>query len=155
MKQINIDSPFPLIISTVDACIFDNIGLPDKILLGRKKTDPNLKWRFVGGFADVSSLNDEEDAIREIFEETQIKVENVFYIGGVPIEDKRYKDTPHQVRTRVFIAEADPFGHMKAGDDIDELFWFDMRPYDNIENILIEEHKVIWDLIKKELGGSF
>lgn len=153
-EQINIDSPFPLIISTVDACIFDDIGKPKQILLGRKKHDPNLKWRFIGGFADVSSFDDEEDVIREILEETQIDVKNVgvVYLGGVPIEDKRYKDTPHQIRTRVFLTEADPLGKMQASDDIDILSWFGMEVLSSLEDILIDEHKIVWNLVKKRWG---
>lgn len=150
--QINIDSPFPLIISTVDAFIVDSLNYPRQLLLGRKKKDLINRWRFIGGFADIDNFDDEQDVMREIKEETQINVNHVVYIGGCPIEDKRYKNTPHQVRTRIFAAEVDPLGEMKPCDDIDVLSWFPFNTSGRLENILIDEHKIVWNCIKRKLG---
>ena len=144
---INIDSPFPLVISTVDMVILDKIHNPRQILLGQKKHDPNGIWRFAGGFTDKGSFDDESDAIREIKEETGLDVKVITYIGGCPIDDKRYRDTPHQVRTRVHITEADPFSpDLKAGDDLETVRWFDLEVF-NIYDILIPEHKIVFDML--------
>jgi ADP-ribose pyrophosphatase YjhB (NUDIX family) len=146
-ESIEINSPFPLIISTVDIIVFDSIENPTKILLGRKIKDPNLKWRFPGGFADKNNYDDESDAIRELKEETGLTVESVTYIGSCPIDDPRYRNTPHQIRTRVFITEANSlYKNLQASDDLESVSWFDLRDI-NLFNSLIKEHMPVFDLL--------
>lgn len=149
MKQVNIESPFPLVISTVDALIVDSFYDPKQILLGRKENDPNLKWRFIGGFTEIDSFSDEEDAIRETYEETGIKALRAYQVGSCPIDDSRYKDGPHQVRTRIFAIKYNPLDPIKANDDIDALSWFSVDQV-NLRDILIDAHHVIYDVISEK-----
>ena len=116
-----------------------------KILLGRKKSDPENKWRFIGGFADVNSVSYEQDATREALEETGVTVDIIGYIGSFQVNDWRYKGID-KIRTILFVARYIT-GEITPTDDMnDKVQWFDID--DITDDVFVEEHKILWSNFK-------
>ncbi len=129
---------YPTIYPTVDVAVFSPDGT--KILLGKKTHDP--LWRLPGGFADPSSDSNEEDAIREVEEETGLKLQSVTYVTSRNIQDWRYAAEPHsQIRTTMFYGIA-PHEDAVAGDDLAEVQWFNLADLDPaFTPIVMPEHR--------------
>jgi len=142
-------SRYPISYTTVDAAILDGKG---NILLARKKVDPKNKWRFIGGFVDVNQDANLEEAVkREVMEETNsLGVGEPKYIGSAKIDDWRYKGKDG-IMTSLFVIPY-LFGKPEATDDIDDLQWFSIQKLiDNEGFQMVEEHKVLFNLLKKHL----
>jgi len=134
---------FPTVYTTVDMMILN----PKRthVLLCKKFKD-DTKWRFVGGFSDVSSGTFEQDAIREVKEETCLRFENVQYITNHKMRDWRYSDNYDGIKTLFFIGIG--HGEPTPQDDIAVVKWFDVELFmrkndlsnDSYVNVLIPEH---------------
>lgn len=130
----------------VDIAIFNHDA--SKILLVRKPHQDKL--RFPGGFSDVGSDSLEDDAVRETFEETQLVVENPVYIGSRKINDPRYAETIHRVKTCLFAVygysgTAVPSDDLKGG----ECRWIDTSELKTIE--MMTEHSKLRDMLVEKL----
>lgn len=113
---------YPVVYPTVDIAVI-NLAKGD-ILLGRK---PGAKaWRFPGGFAEMSSASYELDAIRELKEETGLTAVNLEYIGSSLIDDPRYRQSKDRIKT-LFYAVTTWKGDPIAGDDLEEVGWYDLN----------------------------
>ncbi len=112
---------FPRCITTVDIAIIHDTGTKIKVLLGRKPGE--LGWRFIGGHA-VPRRTFEDQAKTESYEETNLDVHDLVYLGSFVIDDWRWKNEIDGVVTNFFVAEASTMG-AKADDDIAEVNWFD------------------------------
>lgn len=133
----------PLTHPTVDLAILNRAIR--KVLLGRKNSDGG-KWRFIGGFFDPTKDRTKKSAAnREGHEEAgkDLSLDNFQLIDSVPIDDPRYRGTGDIIMTDFFMADY-LFGPVEAGDDLDEVAWFD---YDDVGANLIEMHT--------PLGGLF
>jgi len=124
----------------VDIVIFNS----DKtqVLLGRKKHQPN--FRFIGGFSSVDSDSLEEDAVREVLEETHLIVSNPMYVGSRKVDDPRYHGTIHAIKTCLFVTVG-TIGTPKADDDIYEVGWFPVEQFRQME--LMPEHTKLRDML--------
>lgn len=113
---------YPTSFQTTD-CVIRNSSL-DQFLLGRKEKDGG-KWRFIGGFVDPKDLSLEDASARERREEagTDLECAPPHYLCSIRIDDPRYRDSEDKILTGVFLHEY-IFGYPKAGDDIDEVRWF-------------------------------
>lgn len=143
---------FPISYTTVDAAIING----DKLLLARKNEDPYGKWRFIGGFVDITKDESLEIAVkREVMEETgSLGVGEPTYIGSAKIHDWRYRNEQDGIMTSLFVIPY-IFGGPKAEDDIDDLKWFDIEfLLNNDGRIFIEEHKVLFTLFKAYLNRT-
>lgn len=119
----SIYNQFPIVYPTVDIAIFNNDN--SKLLLARKPDQ--TKYRFVGGFVDVTDCNFESAARREVREETGLEVTNPEYVCSLNIKDWRYeKETTRTVMTTFFKANV-IYGSPTPMDDIEELKWFDIH----------------------------
>lgn len=142
--------------TTVDIAIIKNSNSVDEleILLGRKKTDPDNKWRFIGGFVDPKKDKTlEQAAKREAVEETGNSLElsqNGKYLGSTYIDDWRYKNEQDQIITTVFSFNY-VCGDAKAGDDIDDVKWFKLYPFNY--NYLVDQHHCIMDIIQNSIDS--
>ena len=129
---------FDIVYSTVDIAIFNDDET--EFLLGRKPFE--TKWRFIGGFADVNSDTDEQDARREVAEETHLEVGDLTYICSHRIDDWRYRRERDKIRTRFFKTKR-IYGSATPDDDIEELKWFKFDTFDREQ--LVVGHKVLFD----------
>jgi len=114
-------SRFPTSFTTVDIAVFSEDY--ERILLCRK-ADEKL-WRLIGGFADPSSETFEQDARREVHEETHIEITDPMYLGSFKVDDWRYRNEQDKVKTLLFAAKHQS-GTPRPDDDIEEVGWFDI-----------------------------
>ena len=139
-----VENHWPSALPTVDMAIIDTVK--EKILLCRK---PNqTKYRFVGGFASPNSECYEDDADREVREETHLLCQNFKYIGSAKINDWRYRSERDQIKTSFFTCEY-AGGIPQADDDIAEVKWFDLDALG--EDDLVNEHKGLFQILKHKV----
>jgi len=122
---------YPVSYTTVDIAILDG----NKVLLGKKPYED--KYRFVGGFSDPSSENFEEDAKREVSEETGLAVGDLKYLASFKIDDWRYRGEVDSIKTLFFTAIY-IYGRPEANDDISEVRWFKLD--DKILDHIVDGH---------------
>lgn len=115
------------------------------ILLGKKQNQNN--WRLPGGFVDPTDNSLEEAALRELEEETDIRLSKVDYCGSYRINDYRYVKEPHKIMTSLFVCYSLSLKCL-AKDDLEEVKWFNL--YDLPENI-VDEHKILIQNVQKNI----
>lgn len=133
---------------TVDSCIL----FEDYVLLGKRS--PSHKWQFVGGFSDPESDSLEEDAIRETFEETGLKVTDAKYIASTRVDDRRYLGTGDCIKTALFTVKASDMNNITTEeptkpngfDDLPYIRWFKLAEVE--KNIIIDIHWKLFDILK-------
>jgi len=119
------------------------------VLLARKRDDPPGMCRFVGGFADTESRSYEEDAAREVLEETGLEVGKMEYVCSRRIDDWRYRGESDAVRS-IFFRTDYSFGSPKAMDDIVSLDWFNLRKLK--EEDIVPEHREFFRMLMEKVG---
>lgn len=124
---------------TVDVAIYNEDET--EVLLGKKPY--NDKWQFIGGFTTPESNSDEEDARREVMEESGLEVTSLQYIGSCNINDWRYKNEQDKIRTTLFKTHR-AFGTAKGADDLPEVKWFKIS---NVVEVLDEMHMPLWNML--------
>lgn len=140
---------FPTVYSTVDVAILRRIEGKQEVLLCRKSPDKGHGWMFIGGFADPACESDNEDARREAKEETGLDVNITHYLGSTMIDDWRYRNEKHKIRTRFFICEPTNGKEPVAMDDIAEVKWFDVNQFRMNMDIIAKDHqKLMTQLLK-------
>lgn len=137
---------YPTAFQTVDVAIVKG----DEVLLAQKPSE--AQWRFVGGFSDVSSLSLEEDARREVMEETGLEISDPVYIGSLKVNDWRYRSEKDCVKTALFVADY-TFGSPKGADDVACVKWVKFKEFDYKFN-LVEEHVPLWEMFIKHMDRN-
>lgn len=137
----------PTVFPTVDIVAFDSTK--EKVALGRKRTDPEGKWRFPGGFLDPRQDSCLEDAaLREAREEIgDMDFHSPFYLGSTIINDWRYRSEVDSIITSVFEVHA-RYGAIQAGDDLQEARWFKIDELN--EDMICPGHQPILKMIKRK-----
>jgi bifunctional NMN adenylyltransferase/nudix hydrolase len=141
---------FPRVLPTVDVAILYNVGDGTiKMLLGRKPGEAN--YRFVGGF--VNKGEDLETAARrEAYEETNLDISSLQYVGSYPVGDWRYAQDPDAGITTTFFMGWSTKQGGKASDDIAEIKWFDFA---NLPHVVEPEHMKMFEQIKKIVNQRY
>ncbi len=116
---------YPTSYQTVDVAIFNKDF--SKILLGKKANEDG--WRLIGGFADPASPSLEDDAYREVKEETGINLDSVEYVRSFTIDDWRYRNEPDCIKTALYVGITSDETAV-AADDIERVCWFDRNELD-------------------------
>lgn len=130
-------SRFPTSYTCVDVAVFDdNVN---KLLLGRKTHE--TQYRLPGGFADPRSHTFEQDARREVQEETGLRITDPKYVASFSVDDWRYRNEEDGIKTLLFTADR-LSGAPRAADDLAEVRWFDLRELD-IEKDVIDNHRAL------------
>ena len=142
-----VENQWPSVLPTVDIAI---INYEKKELLLARKPDEEL-LRFVGGFASTDSNSYEDDAKREVFEETSLEVGNPVYIGSTLVNDWRYKHEQNKIKTMLFVCEY-LFGTPKADDDIADVRWVKFE--DIYLNMLVPNHQILMKILVDYLNKS-
>lgn len=135
---------WPTVYTTVDVAIIDSDN--NRILLGKKQDED--QYRLIGGFASPDSDSFEEDARREVMEETGVEIGNLRYIGSAKITDWRYRNEIDKVKTLLFIGSY-MFGRPQANDDIAFVGWFSLD--DLKDDDLVEEHRPLLKMVYENL----
>ncbi len=130
---------FPKVFTTVDIAIFNK----SQILLAQKEGESLL--RFVGGFAEPDSECFEDDAAREVQEETGLEVSRPIYVGSKKVEDWRYRKCPDKVKTILFLCDY-IFGAAEAKDDIVGVKWVEFQSLK--ESDIVLEHRHLFAMLK-------
>lgn len=142
-----VNDKYPTNYPVVDILLFTNNDT--KVILG-KKIGETSTYRFIGGFFDKEDINFENAAIREVYEETNLKIKNPIYIGSSIINDWRYKDSKDSIVSSFFIARVDDISTLKASDDIEEL---KIIQYSELKNrykeLLVPNHIPLFELFIK------
>jgi bifunctional NMN adenylyltransferase/nudix hydrolase len=140
---------YPISYQTVDAVIVKYVDSLTELLLARKKTDPEGKWRFVGGFVGVADESLERAVLREASEETgEMELADPKYLGSIRVDDWRYKGQSDKIMTAVFKLTY-CYGAPHADSDISELKWFNIKKLK--KDVFVHEHKPIFEMVKSKL----
>jgi len=134
---------------TVDIAVFKENR--SYLLLGRKKN--SKEWRLPGGFVDVSDVDFESSAIRELLEECgDIEVGPMCYIGSAKIDDWRYRNEEDKIMTMLFATDL-IYGQAAANDDLQEVKWFEVKKVSEMvaSGSIVREHQLLIDLLEKKL----
>ncbi|NEN22252.1 NUDIX hydrolase [Cryomorpha ignava] len=127
----------------VDAVIFSFAANIKKVLLVQRKNDPfKGQWVFPGGFVDDGE-NLETAAIRELEEETSLRMENLSQLKayGDPGRDPR----GHTV-TVAFIGQVNADAvKTKAASDAEAAKWFDLN---DLPQLGFDHSEILKDAIK-------
>jgi bifunctional NMN adenylyltransferase/nudix hydrolase len=139
---------WPRLVTVVDVAVLHKAWKGLMVLLG-KKSDDTL-WRFPGGHAVFTTPSFEEDAKKEVFEETGLDVCDLEYVGSRKVDSWRWKAEPSEgYKTIFFVAYSMTVGG-RGADDLAETRWFplDEVTVDDIE----KEHKPLFEMLKQHVS---
>lgn len=142
-----VENQWPGALPVVDVAIFDRTN--QCVLLIRKTNQ--TKYQFVGGFATPESNSYEEDAAREVQEETNVLCKDYTYIGSAKVDDWRFRSERNKLKTTFFLADY-VSGTPKVNDLIEsiaELRWVKLS--DLTQEGIIYEHQVLFKLFKERV----
>ncbi len=142
-------SKYPTAYTTVDVAVINFSKTPNMVLLGKKPQETEL--RFIGGFSSTTSLSFEEDAKREVMEESGIEIDSLQYIGSTLIKDWRYKDEDDVIKT-IFFTASYTFGRPEAADDLEAVQWVPLLDLVDGKIPVVEEHKVLVKMLNNHFG---
>ncbi|HLO73355.1 MAG TPA: NUDIX hydrolase [Flavobacterium sp.] len=122
---------------TVDVLIVKTFELEQQILLIKRKNDPFKDcWALPGGFVDENE-DLELAAIRELVEETQVKVYHLEQIGAF---GKPYRDPRGHMVSVAYFGQVDTNTIAMAADDAKEIGWFSVT---NLPSLAFDHSAII------------
>ena len=125
---------------TADCVVMTNEPLP-KVLLIQRGADPfKGKWAFPGGFMNMDETAD-QCAIRELEEETGLKVSTVHQVGSYSRVDR---DPRGRTITVAFLAIVDSPQEVQGRDDAAKAEWF---PISNLPELAFDHEEIMSDAI--------
>lgn len=146
---------YPTVYTTVDVAIIKESYQPHggpytrQLLLARK---PNEKlFRFVGGFSDPRNDSFEDDAKREVREETTLEVGDLAFLGSLTVDDWRYRAEPDCIRTMLFTAKY-LHGRPEPRDDIEEVKWFNLSDHASLTPQVVPEHRPLMVMLLNHIN---
>jgi len=145
---------YPRAMPTVDIAIWNEAR--DSLLLARKPNE--TEHRFVGGFVQGDG-NFEENARREVAEETHIEIGDLTYVGSHVVDDWRYRRELDKIVTVLFECVS-VFGKPTPDDDISELRWFKVAdgpiygPDDLKETDIVAEHRPLFKMLMEKRNAN-
>ena len=132
------DYPRPAV--TADCVVMTNEPYP-KVLLIQRGGDPYKgSWAFPGGFMNMDETT-EQCAIRELEEETGLKVSTVYQIGTYSKVDR---DPRGRTITVAYIAIIDSPLEVQGRDDAAKAEWF---PISNLPELAFDHEEIISDAV--------
>jgi bifunctional NMN adenylyltransferase/nudix hydrolase len=143
-----VENQWPSALPVVDVAIIDFDQ--NRILLGRKPNEDKL--RFIGGFASPESDCYEDDAKREVLEETHVETDDYRYVCSAKINDWRFRSERNKIKTIFYVARY-VYGSPQPDDDIEELRWVSLK--DLNENMIVEGHRALLEKLQVWLSKNW
>jgi NADH pyrophosphatase NudC (nudix superfamily) len=135
-KSIHYQNPKP---TATLICMKEN-----ELLLGKRDRNPAKgQWGLIGGFMELNETI-EEAALRELYEETQLKGEIINIIGTTSHFNTVFGD----ILLIGLTIKIHDWSTLQAGDDISEACFFDI---DHLPELAFNSHKELIDIFKKTL----
>ena len=126
---------------TADCIVMTNESLP-KVLLIQRGADPfKGAWAFPGGFMNMDETT-EQCAIRELEEETGMKVATVHQIGAYSKVDR---DPRGRTITVAYLAIIDSPMEVKGQDDAAKADWF---PITDLPHLAFDHYDIMTDAVR-------
>jgi bifunctional NMN adenylyltransferase/nudix hydrolase len=135
------NAPFPPIFSTVDAVVINS----GHLLLVKRRTAPGKGlWALPGGFLN-SSERIEDSMLRELEEETRIKVSREHLrsnIKGSRVFDHPERSLRGRTITHAFliVLQEKKLPKVRGSDDAERAKWVSLSEFYNISNEMYEDH---------------
>ncbi|WP_033147841.1 NUDIX hydrolase [Prevotella sp. P6B1] len=123
---------------TADCAVMTNEPLPKVLLIQRGAEPYKGAWAFPGGFMNMDETT-EECAIRELEEETGLKVATVHQIGAYSKVDR---DPRGRTITVAYLAIIDSPEEVKGQDDAANAAWFDLT---DLPHLAFDHYDIIKD----------
>ena len=150
-KQAWENAPYEPTFNTVDAVVIQS----GHILLVRRRAEPGCGlFALPGGFLNPNERI-QDAAIRELREETKIKVPGPVLSGSIramDVYDHPGRSLRGRTITHAFLIElpSGPLPKVKGSDDADKAKWVPLNVFDAMEDQLFEDHyHIIKDMIGK------
>ena len=124
-------------------CIVITEDIDAKVLLIQRGDEPYKEcWAFPGGFMNMDETT-EQCAIRELEEETGLKVSKVYQIGAYSKVDR---DPRGRTITVAYLAIIDKPMDVKGQDDAAKAEWW---PLSTLPELAFDHYDIMQDAIKK------
>ena len=139
-------APYPPFVTT-DAIVIQS----GHVLLVKRRTAPGKGlWALPGGFINEEERL-EEGVIRELREETKLKVAKRVLEGSIKHKHTTVFDAPNRsLRGRtitnaflIYLRSQPKLPKVRGADDAEEAKWFPLNVVDAMGSILFEDHKLI------------
>ena len=138
---MNYTYKYPRPAVTADCVVMTNEPLP-KVLLIQRGADPfKGTWAFPGGFMNMDETT-EQCAIRELEEETGLKVTAVDQIGAYSKVDR---DPRGRTITVAYLAIIDSPEEVKGQDDAAKAEWF---PITELPHLAFDHYDIMQDTVR-------
>lgn len=127
---------------TVDIAVFRTVDNQLEILLIQRKNEPfKNQYALPGGFVDADE-SIEQAAIRELEEETSVKVSKIKQFGayGNPNRDPR-----GYMVSIAYLTKVSPDTQVKAADDAKNVKWFKLN---NLPELAFDHKEIIKDAVE-------
>tara|TARA_Y100001970_G_scaffold132135_1_gene162977 strand:+ start:2032 stop:2523 length:492 start_codon:yes stop_codon:yes gene_type:complete len=136
-KTIHYQNPKP---TATLICMKDN-----ELLLGKRERNPAKgKWGLIGGFMELNE-NLEQAALRELYEETQLKGQVIEIIGTTSQFNTVFGD----ILLIGLLVNIDDWSTLKAGDDISEACFFDIN---KLPELAFDSHQQLINMFRHTLS---
>lgn len=152
-KKLWENVPYPVQFNTVDAVVVQS----GHILLIQRKTFPGKGlYALPGGFLN-SKETIEESMLRELLEETKIKVPKKVLKGSIvhkQVFDEPNRSLRERTITHAHLIKLDDsveLPKVKGSDDAEKAFWYPLSDFENLRSKLFEDHYFIVSSLLKYL----
>ena len=133
------DYPRPAV--TADCVVITKENDPKVLLIQRGNEPFKGQWAFPGGFMNMDETT-EQCAVRELEEETGLKVTEIKQIGAYSKVDR---DPRGRTITVAYLAIIDKVENVKGLDDAAKAQWF---PISNLPKLAFDHEEIISDAKK-------
>ena len=127
---------------TADCIVMTDEPLPKVLLIQRDAAPYKGAWAFPGGFMNMDETT-EQCAIRELEEETGLKVPTVHQIGAYSKVDR---DPRGRTITVAYLAIVDSPKEVKGQDDAAKAEWFTIT---DLPHLAFDHYDILRDALKK------